>query len=401
MLDGRHSERSPLRVAVVASVDSTMQRLLSEQVLAMQEAGYDVRCLCTPGSSRVWLLEHGFHMVDVQIPRRMSPWADLKAMWTMYRYFRRERIAVVHTHTPKPALLGQLAARLAGVPVVMNTLHGFYFHEHMPPLKRRFYMFWETLAARLSSVILSQNHEDIETAVRLRVAPRSRMRFLGNGVDLSRFDPRRFDVDVRAGIRRSLGIASDAVVVTIIARRVREKGLVELFEAMSGVMQRHSKVHFVIIGPGDPVKRDGIDPPSMSRFGIDNRTHWLGRRDDVPELLAVTDVFVLPSWREGFPRSAIEAAASGKPIVTTDVRGCRQVVQDDVNGLLVPLRDAAALETALEKLVDSPSLRSRYGAAGRAKALREFDQRRVIGIVLDTIAEQLRDRGLINGRSEP
>lgn len=400
MLDGRSSKRPPLRVAVVASVDSTVQRLLAAQVEAMQEAGYDVRCLCTPGSSHAWLVEHGFHMVDVQIPRRVSPLADFKALWTMYRYFRRERIAVVHTHTPKPALLGQLAARLAGVPVVINTLHGFYFHEHMPPLKRRFYIFWETLAARLSSVILSQNPEDVETAVRLRIAPRSRLRFLGNGVNLSRFDPKRFDADNRARVRRSLDIASDAIIVTIIARRVREKGYVELFEAMQSVMQRHSDVHLVIIGPSDPVKRDRIDPQSMSRFRIDNRTHWLGRRDDVPELLASTDVFVLPSWREGFPRSAIEAAASGKPIVTTDVRGCRQVVQDGVNGLLVPLRDVAALETALEKLVDSSTLRSRYGAAGRDKACREFDERRVIRIVLDTIEEQLRDNGLINGGSD-
>ena len=223
---------------------------------------------------------------------------------------------------------------------------------------------------------------------------------MGNGVDLSRFDPERFDVDSRAGVRRSLGIASDAIVVTIIARRVREKGYVELFEAMRGVMQRHSDVHLVIIGPGDPVKRDRIDPQSMSRFGIDQRTHWLGRRDDVPELLASTDIFALPSWREGFPRSAIEAAASGKPIVTTDVRGCRQVVEDGVNGLLVPLRDAAALETALEKLVDSSSLRSRYGAAGRDKALREFDERRVIRIVLDTIGEELRAGGLVKDGSD-
>ncbi len=393
-----HSSRhpTPLRVALVASVDTTFQALLAAQVRALEQAGYDVTCLCTPGPSREWLLDRGFKMVDVPIRRRISPLVDLRALWRLYAYFRRERIAVVHTHTPKAGLLGQMAAWLARVPVIVNTAHGFYFHDHMPPAKHRFYVLMEWLASRFTSMILCQNPEDVETAVRLRIAPRERLRLLGNGVPLEQFDPDRFDERRRADMRGELAIPADAVVVTIIARLVRDKGIVELLEAMLGIMGRHPHVHLVIIGPADPEKADAIEPAAMAADQFEPRMHWLGHRDDIAELLACTDIFTLPSWREGFPRSAIEAAAMGLPIVATDIRGCRQVVTDGVNGLLVPLRDPRELERALERLITEPALRSRLGAAGRERALREFCERRVCELVVETIGEQLTRRRLLD-----
>lgn len=384
----------PLRVAVVAAVDGTVLALLAGQVRAMERAGYEVRCLCTPGWAQARLIDGGFQMVAVRIKRRISPLSDLAAIWQMYRYFRREGVAVVHTHTPKPGLLGQIAAWLAGVPVVVNTIHGFYFHDHTPPLKRRFYIAMERLAARFSSAILSQNPEDVDTGVELKIAPREKWSVLGNGIHLSRFDPGRFDATHRTTMRSDLGIPAEAVVVLIVARQVREKGFLELFEAMRGVMARHRDVHLVVVGPPDPEKRDCIDRSSMSRFGIDEKTHWLGRRDDVPELLACANIYVLPSWREGFPRSAMEAAAMGLPIVATDIRGCRQVVEHERTGLLVPSRDAAALERAIERMVQCPDMRIRFGADARRKALSEFDERRVCEIILRTYAEALAKKGL-------
>jgi glycosyltransferase involved in cell wall biosynthesis len=381
-------------VAKVAAADVSFKSLLAAQVEALTAAGYDVRCVCTPGAAGEWLRERGFQMVDVSIPRRISPLADLVAVWRMARYFRRERVTVVHTHTPKPGLIGQLAAWLAGVPVILNTWHGFYFHEHTPRLKRAIFIAMEKVAARFSSMILSQNPEDIESAIRLGIAGRDRVRFLGNGVDLSRFDPDRFAPADRVAKRFELGVPEDAVVVTIIARQVREKGYVELFEAMRGVMGRHADVRFLIAGAAEPVKRDRIDPASMSRYGIDDGTQWLGRRDDIEALLHASDLYVLPSWREGFPRSAMEAAAMKLPIVATNIRGCRQVVGHEENGLLVPLRDAAALEQAIERLVTDAASRRRMGEAGRVKALAEFDERRVCRTVLDTVAEQLRAKGI-------
>ncbi len=389
MTDRQSEDAKPLRIAIVASVDTTIHALLAAQVRALEEAGYDVRCLCSPGSSREVLIDEGFTMVDVPIQRRISPLVDLRALWRMFAYFRRESISIVHTHTPKASLLGQLAAWLAGVPVIVNTVHGFYFHDHMSPMRRRFYVLMERIAARFTSMMLCQNPEDVETAVQRHIVPRARVRLLGNGVPLERFDPSRFDETKQNGKRAELAIPSDAVVVTIIARLVREKGILELLEAMRGIMQRHPHVHLMMIGPAEPQKADAIGLDVMASGDDDPRVHWLGHRDDIAELLSCTDVFALPSWREGFPRSAIEAAAMVIPIVATDIRGCRQVVTDGVNGFLVPLRDTVALERAIERLVDDPEFRSRLGLAGREKALREFCERRVCEIVVDTIREQI------------
>lgn len=380
----------PLRVAQVASLDETVKLMLRPQIDALSARGFDVRNLCAPGVAHDWLVEHGYHMVDVIMPRRISPFRDLITLWKLTRYFRRERIAVVHTHNPKPGLLGQLAARLAGVPVIINTIHGFYFHEHMTGLKRWFYVTMERIAARCSSIILSQNPEDIETAVTLGIAPRERLRLLGNGINLDQFNPNRFDAASREAVRSELGIPEKAVALTIIARHVREKGIVELMQAMRELARRHENVHLIIIGPPEPDKKDHVDPAQFVESAWRDCIHILGRRSDVPEILFASDIFVLPSWREGFPRAAMEAACMGLPIVATDIRGCRQVVEHEKTGLLVPPRDPSAMESALASLIEDGERRKPMGAAGRQKALREFDERRVCRILLETYDEMLR-----------
>ena len=140
---------------------------------------------------------------------------------------------------------------------------------------------------------------------------------------------------------------------------------------------KNKKVWLLIIGPEELEKADRISPWVFKKYGIEKRTRWLGPRDDIPELLACSDIYVLPSWREGFPRSAIEVAAMGLPIVATNIRGCRQVVEDGNNGLLVPLKNVEELQETLEKLVNDAQLRSQMGQAGYEKAQREFDEQKI------------------------
>jgi glycosyltransferase involved in cell wall biosynthesis len=377
---------SSKRLGVIAAIDSTHKVLLNAQLSAARDAGYEVHTICSPGPNRDWLIAQGYQVHTIEIKRKLSPLSDLQALMQLYRLIRQQRFDIIHTHTPKVSLLGQMAARLAGVPVIVNTIHGFYFHEHMRPLARRFYIAMEWMAARCSTTILSQNPEDIETAIKLGIARRENIHFLGNGVNLDKFDPDRFDADQRAAKRAEIGIPQDALVVGIIGRLVEEKGFLELFEAMQGNMADHPNVWLVIIGSEEPDKPDRISNDTFVRYGIAERTRWLGSREDIPDLLACFDVYALPSWREGFPRSAIEAACMRLPIVTTDIRGCRQVVTHEHNGLLVPLRDKAALEASLRRLIDEPELRSRFGQAGYERSRVEFDEQRICWTVLETYA---------------
>jgi glycosyltransferase involved in cell wall biosynthesis len=230
------------------------------------------------------------------------------------------------------------------------------------------------LAATCSNVELVQNAEDMETLARLGVDER-KLRLLGNGIDLDRFRPPT--PDERAEARRSLGIAEDNVVCGAIGRLVWEKGYKDLFEAARRSMRRSHHLKVVVAGPFEHEKGDLLtesDVAGAQRDGV----QFLGMRED-PELLYwAMDLYVLASLREGFPRSAMEAAASGLPIVATDIRGCRQVVDHDKTGFLVPPGSATNLARAIDKLESDQSLRSVMGQAGRRKALDQFDQRSVI-----------------------
>jgi glycosyltransferase involved in cell wall biosynthesis len=164
---------------------------------------------------------------------------------------------------------------------------------------------------------------------------------------------------------------------------VWEKGYAAVFEAAARVREQLSQARFVVIGPSDPDKSDGLTETDLDRARQRAGVVFLGMRSDLTELYAAMDVYVLASHREGYPRSAMEAAAMGLPLVATDIRGCRQVVDDGVTGLLVPTRDADALADALANLVADAALRSRMGLAAGEKARQDFDQQRVIDITLD------------------
>ncbi len=390
---------NPVKVAVLCSTDLSFRALLLPQMTAAKQAGYVVHGISSNGPYFRQLREKGFIMYPVTLKRSISPFSDMVALWRMYWYFKCERFDIVHTHMPKDGLLGQLAAKLADVPITMSTVHGFYFHDNMKPWVRRFYIAIEWIIGKCSTTLLCQNPEDIETAIRLGICKRDKIKLLGNGVDLSKFAPWRFDADFRRRKRTEIGVPEDAVVVGIIGRLVREKGYFELFEAMRNVMAVNNNVWLVIIGPEEPEKADRISTDSFSRFGIEHHTRYLGLRNDMPELLACCNIYTLPSWREGFPRSAIEAAAMGLPIVATNIRGCRQVVEDGVNGFLVPPQDSTALKNAITKLVEDDQLREKMGHSGFLKARREFDEKTVCRIVIDTYKKLLATK-VKNARDE-
>jgi hypothetical protein len=292
--------------------------------------------------------------------------------------------------------MGRVAARLAGVPVVVNTVHGFYATPDDPLARRVAVLGLEGVAARFSDLELYQSGEDLRWARRRGVVPPQRSRFLGNGTDLSRFDPSVVPAEEVARLREELGIAHDAPVVGTIGRMVEEKGYREFFEAARRIRKVAPEVRFLAIGETDHSKPDAIGTTEIGQRSGD--VIFAGWRSDVPELLALMDVFVLASWREGFPRSAIEAAAMGRPLVVTDIRGCREVVRDGFEGLLVPPRDPDRLTEAVVRLLRDPELRGRLGDAARARAVERFDERRVAGTVTAAYRSLLERKGLM-GRS--
>jgi glycosyltransferase involved in cell wall biosynthesis len=378
-------------VAHVCTVDITARALLLPQLAGLRDAGWSVSVICAPGVGTKELERHGVrHVPWPSATRAWDPRADIRAFAELVRIFRAERFDVVHTHNPKPGVLGRIAARVADVPLVINTVHGFYAApgdriQLVLPV-----MLAEWVAARCSDLELYQSREDLEWAKRLHVARRGRSLLLGNGVDLTRL-PAAIGVDRAAVLRAELGIPETDLVVTTVARMVREKGILEFIEAARRVRAVEPAVSFVIVGPSEADKDDAITSAQIEAARGD--VVYAGWRDDVPEVMAVTDVFVLASWREGMPRSAIEAAASGLPSVLTDIRGCREVVRDGIEGRLVPVRSPARLGEAILDFVQDREARQRAGMAARARAEQMFDERRVVSIVVAATDDRIVDKG--------
>ena len=360
----------------------SLSLLLLPQLIAFREAGYDVVGVSAPGDHVATLEANGIRHVPLTRSTRAADLrADLATAVEFARICRRLRPDIVHTHTPKPGVYGRILARLMGVPVVVNTVHGLYALPTDLWPKRAVVYTLERLATAFSQAELLQNPEDLPTMRRLRV-PASKLHLLGNGVDLARFDPAG-TADARAQVRGELGVADEAVVVGLVGRLVAEKGYREVFAAAEQLRASHPQVRFVVAGPDDPDKADAITQAELDRATEVAGVRFLGMHAEVERLYPAFDVYVLASYREGFPRSAMEAAAMGLPLVLTDIRGCRQVVEHGRNGLLVPARDPAGLASAIGTLVDDPQLRSSMGQASREKALAEFDDRRQVQITLD------------------
>ena len=365
----------------MTTTDISLALLLGPQLRAFKAAGYDVVGVSAAGSFVPQLEHSGIRHIEMRYATRgRSAKSDALAVAELYRILRRLNPQIVHTHNPKPGIYGRIAGAAAGVPVVLNTVHGLYASRDDRFLRRATVYGLERLAASFSDLELVQNVEDIKTLKHLGV-PSARLQYLGNGVDLNRFSRGPDHAYRRSVVRKELGASEETTVVTAVGRLVWEKGYRELFDCVARVRRVHPKALFVVAGPLEPSKADGITREDMAAVeGPDLR--FLGHRELVEDLYAGSDVFVLPSYREGFPRAAMEAAAMGLPIVATDVRGCRQVVDAGRTGILVPPRDATALANAIIRLAGDGGDRRRMGEAGAAKAKAEFDQARVIETTL-------------------
>lgn len=384
-----------MKVCQLCAVDFTLRNFLLPLLDGMGKEGWQVKAVCSAGPFVEDLRRRGYAIDTIPIARSMNPISALRSTFALVRYFRRERFDVLHVHTPVAALIGRLAARIAGIPLVIYTAHGFYFHEQMPRWKRGFFIALERLGGRFTDLLFSQSSEDAEDAIKEGIAPRERVLAIGNGVDVSQFDPAR--VGAGSTAREALGIPADAFVVGMIGRQVREKGVAEFLAAATDLAQRFPQVWFLLVG--ERLASDhagGVEEEfALAKERLGERLAAPGLRADVPQLLAAMDLFCLPSWREGMPRTIIEAMMMGKPVVATDIRGAREEVVPGETGVLVPTRAPDRLAAAIAGFVHDPARGLRLGQAGRARALMLYDEQKVVALQLERIAQAARQRNLL------
>jgi glycosyltransferase involved in cell wall biosynthesis len=344
----------------VINLSSSADTLLRERVLRLRAKGVDNRIVCIDGPYVRPLREAGIPVETYHLPRGVNPFLLTWALLELVAYFRRVKPDLVHTHCSVPGIVGRIAARLAGVPVVLHTVHGFAFHDGSRGAGAAAAIAVERFAGGLTDVLLSQNHEDIERALRHRIAPERRLEWVGNGITLEPF--------LATTPQHEPG---QPVVITCVARMEPVKNHALLLDAAARLKHSGRRFELWLVGGGEGRARC---ERQVAESGLSNEVRFLGYRDDIPQLLGRSDVGVLTSLKEGIPRAAVEAMAAGLPMVATRVTGTREVVRDGDTGFLVDVNDAAGLAGALARLVDDPALRARMGARGREVARAEFDE---------------------------
>ncbi len=342
----------------------------------------------TPGLSRFGM-EKGRDWIEVpQLVRDIRPFVDLWALIKLYVLIRRGRFHIVHTHSSKAGILGRLAARMAGVPVVVHTPHGHVFYGYYGPVLSRLFVVLEKLLAPLTDRIVTLTERGKREHVEFGVAGPEKFVVVHSGVELGPFLGVRADPEE---IKRNLGIAPGDRVVGSLGRLVPIKGHRYLIEAAGLVLRKRPNVTFLLVGDG-PLRRE-LEVLTEG-LGIGHKVVFAGHREDEPEVLSAMDIFVLPSLNEGMGRVLVEAMAEGKPVVATDVGGVADVVEDRRTGILVPPRDPEALAEAILELLDDPEKARRFGEAGRERASL-FSVERMVEEIEELYEDLLREKGVI------
>jgi glycosyltransferase involved in cell wall biosynthesis len=367
-----------MRICRIATVPFFLLHHLGGQIRATVRAGHDVVVVSSTGPEidEVGRLTHA-EFIPLHIPRQISLLADVRALIALFRLFRRRQFDLVHSTTPKAGLLSALAARMARVPIRLHTFTGQPWVGVRGPVR------WvsracDRLIVRLNTHCYADSPSQRDFLEREGLARPGTVSVIGagslGGVELDRFAPigrTAFD-----DARSCMGLSKETRVICFVGRATRDKGVVELVDAVTGLAAEGRNVTLLLVGPFEP-DRDPLPESTLTSIKGLPFIRAVGYDAHPERFVAVSDLFCLPSYREGFGNVVIEAAAMGVPSVGTRIVGLVDAIEDEVTGLLVPPRDVVALSRALARMLDDDALRARLGAAARERAASLFDAKRM------------------------
>lgn len=372
-----------MKILLFANTEWYLYNFRLSLIRAIREAGAEVVLVSPPGPYGERLVEQGFRWRTLPMERRsLNPLSELSTIHALTKIYREEKPDLVHHFTIKPVVYGSIAARLAGVPYRINAVtglgHVFIDRGWLVSLIRPLVGVLLKLSFNASnSLLILQNTDDRDLFLANSLVDPQHIRIIrGSGVNTTRFAPRA---------RQPLG--DGRIRILLATRLLWEKGIEEYVAAARILRQEGVHAQFLLGGSADPGNPAAVSARDIEGWVQEGIIEALGHVDDMAAAMDATDIVVLPSYREGTPKVLLEAAASGLPIVTTDVPGCREVVENGINGLLVPPRNPVALAAAIRTLCTDADMRHTMGSAGRAKMLAEFDERLVIRKTMDAYRE--------------
>jgi len=367
-----------MQIAFLSHLDLNLYLFRLPIMKKLVDEGHRVYAVCPRGEKFDLFEEEGIVAIEYKIQRSsLNPLKELKAIYNIYKAIKPLELDILHTFTAKPNIYGTLAGRMAKVPTIFNLVEGlgsFYVEDTLKNITIR------TIIEKLYKIVFSMsdkvvfvNSDDPKYLESKKVIVKEKIHIIKSvGIDTEEFSPENIkSIDIET-LKRTLGL-ENKIVVLMVARAIWHKGVREFYEAAK-YLAKYEALQFILVGDID----EG-NPSSVDRIFLNaGKVIWLGHRDDILELTAMSDIYVLPSYREGVPRTLLEAASMAKPIVTTNTVGCREVVKDGENGFLVPVQDSKSLAKKIEYLLTHENERKIMGENGRILAINEFDIKRII-----------------------
>lgn len=380
-MSGSNERLQGVRIARVSTVAFFVETQLRSQISAIAQAGAQVTVVAS--EEQLGRELPGTRYVSIEIPRKIDLRRDIIALIRLWSFFRGSGFQIVHSTTPKAGLLCSLAAKLAGVPVRLHTFTGQPW-VGLSGVKRFLSKGSERLITLLNTHCYADSLSQRDFIVESGVASAERVSVLGAGsvagIDLQRFDPSRFSDEDKLKLKAEFGIPSRARVLLFVGRLARDKGIVELLAAYGEVLSKEANVFLVLLGPHETETDSVLDGLSDA---LKERLVMPGFSDEPERFMAIADMLLLPSYREGFGTVVIEAAAMGVPTIGTDIYGLSDAIVNGKTGLLVPVRNVDKLAAAIDMFLRDPALRLEMGANARARVESEFSNLRVNGLIID------------------
>lgn len=316
------------------------------------------------------------HVEQINFTRKITPIQDLRALIKLYRFFKKTKPLIVHTHTPKAGLLGMIAAKFAGVPIKMHTIAG------MPLLlkkgiNKRILEVVERIGNGCADRIYPNSHELMKIVLKNKYAKKNKVKVLGNGssngVDTHYYDPNTVDKSITINLKKTLNISENDFVYCYIGRVVGDKGINETIEAFCQINNNNSNTKLLLVGP----KEEHLNPINkVSQKLLENNKSiiYIDFQSDIRPYLSVSHVFVFPSYREGFPNGPMQAGAMGLPCIVTNINGCNEIIIDNYNGLIINPRNTVELYNAMIRLLIDIPLRQKLASKARERVVKMYSQ---------------------------
>lgn len=372
-----------LRMAVLTTVSITIKAFYEGQFDALNQANIDTTVICGNDPELVHVLPEETRFLPVNFTRRLNPFCDLAVLWYLYKLFRKERFDLVQYSTPKAALLGSMASSFARVPNRLYLLWGLYYQGQVG-LRKVLFKLIEIISCLLSTQVIPNSFEMADIVISDLYIKKTKCKVLLHGgacgVDLSKYAPQKWQSQGRQ-IRQETGIPPDAVVIGVFGRLTGDKGINEIVEAFGMIANEFKDVYLLVAGTQE--EKDMVLPETMEIVDHHPRIKRLGWQKTLLPCYAAIDIFCLPSYREGFPQTPLEAQAFELPVVLTDIMGCREAISEGHTGYLVKVKDSDALIPPLKMLIQSSQLRQKMGLAGRERVEKMFNKKPMIEAVVE------------------